>query len=58
MECFKCLKKGHYADKCPESKAKDGKGSMKMGKIDDFGPEPETGAKSSPNSNSVLRHRG
>jgi len=33
VECFKCHKKGHYANKCPESKAKDGKAPMKVRKI-------------------------
>ena len=32
VECFKCHKKGHYANKCPEIKAKDGKGSLKYAK--------------------------
>ena len=41
VECFKCHKKGNYANKRPESKAKDGKGWMKMRKIDDFGPKYE-----------------
>jgi len=25
VDCFKCHKKGHYANKCPEIKAKDAK---------------------------------
>ena len=46
VECFKCHKKGHYADKYPEAKAKDGKSSLKMRKIDDSGPKQEPEAKS------------
>ena len=30
VECFKCHKKGQYANKCPEIKAKDAKGSFKV----------------------------
>jgi len=32
VEYFKCHKKGHYANKCPESKVKDGKAPMKVRK--------------------------
>ena len=46
MECFKCLKKGLYANKCPESTAKDGKAPMKVRKIENFGPKPDPDAKS------------
>ena len=43
MECFKCHKKGHYSNKCPESKAKDGKAHiMKVRNIEDFGPKPKS----------------
>ena len=35
VECFKCRKKGHYANKCPESKAKDAKEAFKVRKVDD-----------------------
>ena len=31
IDCFKCHKKGHYAKKCPDAKAKDGKGYFKVG---------------------------
>ena len=30
VECFKCHKKGHYANKCPDAKAKDGTGFFKV----------------------------
>ena len=33
VECFKCHKMGQYANKCPESKAKDEKASIKVRKI-------------------------
>ena len=46
MECFKNHKKGYYANKCPESKDKDGKAPMKVCKIEDFGPKPDSEAKS------------
>ena len=46
VECFKCHKKGHYANKCPESKAKDAKAPMKVRKIEDFGLKPDSEAKS------------
>ena len=39
VECFKCHKKGHYANKCPEIKVKDGK-------IEDSGPKSDPEAKS------------
>ena len=29
VECFKCHKKEHYANKCPDANAKDGKGYFK-----------------------------
>ena len=29
VECFKCHKKGHYANTCPDAKSKDGKGFFK-----------------------------
>ena len=45
VECFKCHKMGHCANKCPESKAKDRKGALKVRKIDDFGPINESEAK-------------
>ena len=34
VECFKCHKKGHYADKCSDAKGKDGKGFFKRQKLD------------------------
>ena len=34
VECFKCHKKGHYANKCPEIKAKDTKGPLKARKME------------------------
>jgi hypothetical protein len=34
VECFKCHKKGHYANKCPEIKAKDTKGVFKVRRVD------------------------
>ena len=33
MECYKCHKKGNYAKKCPEIKAKDTRGSLKVQKM-------------------------
>ena len=35
VECFKCHKKGHYANKCPDAKAKDGKGYFKARQLED-----------------------
>ena len=32
VECNRCHKKGHYANKCPEAKAKDSKGVFKVRK--------------------------
>ena len=29
VECFKCHKKGRYTNKCPNAKAKEGKGCFK-----------------------------
>ena len=37
---------GHYINKYPESKAKDGKAPMKVRKIEDFGFKPDPEAKS------------
>ena len=34
VECFKCHKKGHYANKCPEIKAKEAKGAFTVLKVD------------------------
>jgi hypothetical protein len=34
VECYNCHKKGHYANKCPESKAKDSKGVFKVRKVE------------------------
>ena len=34
VECFKCHKKGHYANKCPDAKAKDGKGYFKARQLE------------------------
>jgi hypothetical protein len=34
VECYKCHKKGHYANKCPEIKAKDTKGPLKARKME------------------------
>ena len=46
VECFKCHKKGHYANKCPEIKAKDAKGAFKVRKLDDSSVKEEGEAKS------------
>ena len=46
VECFKCHKKGHYANKCPEIKVKDGKPPVKVRKMDDSGPKSDPEAKS------------
>jgi len=38
VECCRCHKEGHYANKCPEAKAKDAKdtkGATKIRKIED-----------------------
>ena len=35
VECYKCHKKEHYANKCPEIKAKDTKGPLKVRKMDE-----------------------
>jgi hypothetical protein len=34
VECYHCHKKGHYANKCPDLKAKDTKGVFKVRKMD------------------------
>jgi len=36
--CYKCHKKGHYANKCPEIKAKDTKGRLKLEKWNRVSP--------------------
>ena len=46
VECFKCHKKGHYANKCPEIKVKDGKPPVKVRKMEDSGPKSDPEAKS------------
>ena len=33
VECCRCHKKGHYANKCPEAKPKDSKGTFKVRKM-------------------------
>ena len=35
VECYRCHKKGHYANKCPEAKEKDSKGAFKVRKIEE-----------------------
>ena len=35
VECFKCHKKGHYANKCPDAKAKDGKRFFKVRQLEE-----------------------
>ena len=35
VECYCCHKKGYYANKCPEAKAKDGKGVFKVRKMEE-----------------------
>ena len=42
----KCHKKGHYANKCPEIKVKDGQPPVKFQKIEDSGPKSDPEAKS------------
>ena len=37
--CFKCHKKGHYAKKCPDAKAKDEKGYFKVRQLKDRSAE-------------------
>jgi hypothetical protein len=41
VECFHCHKKGHYANKCPDIKAKDSKGVFKVRKAKDV-DEPKS----------------
>ena len=43
---LRATKSGHYANKCLESKAKYGKASMKVHKIEDFKPKLDSEAKS------------
>ena len=35
VECFKCHKKGHYANKCPDAKSKDGKDFFKVRQLEE-----------------------
>ena len=35
VECFKCNKKRHYANKYPDAKGKDGKGFFKVRQFED-----------------------
>jgi len=35
VECFKCHKKGHYANKCHDAKSKDGKGFFKVRQLEE-----------------------
>jgi len=35
VECYRCHKKGHYANKCPEVKPKDSKGTFKVRKVEE-----------------------
>ena len=35
MECYRCYKKGHYANKCPEANPKDSKGTFKVRKVEE-----------------------
>ena len=46
MECYKCHKKGHYANKCPEIKAKDTKGPLKVRKMEESITQDEVEKKS------------
>jgi len=39
VDCYRCHKKGHYANKCPEAKSKDSKGTFKVRKMEE--PEAE-----------------
>ena len=39
IECFKCHKKGHYANKCPDAKGKDGKGFFKVRQLEEPFPD-------------------
>jgi hypothetical protein len=39
IECFKCHKKGHYANKCPDAKGKDGKGYFKVRQLEEPSPD-------------------
>jgi len=43
---YRCHKKGHYANKCPEAKAKDVKGSIKMRKVEDSSAKSDAEMKS------------
>jgi len=46
VACFKCHKKGHYANKCPKIKATDAKGAFKVRKVDNSSVKEELEAKS------------
>ena len=35
VECNRCHKKGHYANKCPEAKPKDSEGTFKVRKVEE-----------------------
>ena len=35
VECYRCHKKGHYANKCLEAKHKDSKGTFKTRKVEE-----------------------
>ena len=35
VECYRCHKKGHDANKCPEAKLKDSKGTFKVRKMEE-----------------------
>ena len=35
VECYRCHKKGHYANKCPEVKQMDSKGTFKVRKLEE-----------------------
>ena len=35
VECYRCHKKGQFANKCPEAKPKDSKGTFKVRKVEE-----------------------
>ena len=39
VECFKCHKKGHSANKCPDAMSKDGKGFFKVRQLEEPSPD-------------------
>ena len=36
VECYRCHKRGHYTNKCPEANPKDRKGAFKVRKVEEL----------------------